>query len=199
MTPTTSTCHRSGFTLIELLVVIAIIGILAGILIPTLAAVNVAAKKTSSKVFFSQVELALLMYKTDYGYYPTQLQTSSNTDSAIIDLSDLDTSIKFIQATTGRNPDGTNLEAATQTLLNKRARSFISYSQTDFYIPESTNTPSNNQLADKFNNPNITVLLDSDGNGFITPPGNSTSYRRETGISVLGNPSEGTYTYSTFN
>ena len=60
----------SGFTLIELLMVIAIIGILAGILIPTVGAVRTQANLAASKAQLSNYVTAITMFKGEYGYYP---------------------------------------------------------------------------------------------------------------------------------
>lgn len=76
--------HRKAFTLIELLVVIAIIAILAAILFPVLAQARTAAKKTQGVSAMKQINLAMVMYATDYDdMYPRnddcQLNSSLNT------------------------------------------------------------------------------------------------------------------------
>jgi prepilin-type N-terminal cleavage/methylation domain-containing protein len=72
-----------GFTLIELLVVITIIGILAGIAIPTIAAVIQAAKKTEAKVFMSSLATSVANYQTEYNTYPP-FMSSIDPNNAIL-------------------------------------------------------------------------------------------------------------------
>ncbi len=55
-----------GFTLVELMTVIFIIGLLVGILIPSLTAVRNAAKKTSSKATLGALSTGLEAFKNDH-------------------------------------------------------------------------------------------------------------------------------------
>ncbi len=60
-----------AFTLIELLVVVAIVGILAGMLMPALSAVQAMARKTSCGNSLRQLHLATISYSVDQdGYLP---------------------------------------------------------------------------------------------------------------------------------
>ena len=58
---------NKAFTLIELLVVIAIIGILAGLLLPTLARAKMVAKSAQNKNNLKQIAGAFSMYSDDHG------------------------------------------------------------------------------------------------------------------------------------
>ena len=61
---------NGGFTLVELLVVIAIIGILAGILLPTLSAVKTRAKVANARTEMQGLATAIKSYEGDYNRYP---------------------------------------------------------------------------------------------------------------------------------
>jgi len=60
----------AAFTLIELLVVIGIIGILVGLLLPTLAKAKEKGRSINCVNNLKQIGTAMLMYVNDSGYYP---------------------------------------------------------------------------------------------------------------------------------
>ncbi len=67
---TTKKSKRNGFTLVELLVVIAIMSILTIIAVSQFQSAKRKSRDVQRKGDISAVSKALLMYYTDYGYFP---------------------------------------------------------------------------------------------------------------------------------
>ena len=68
---------KKGFTLIELLVVIAVIGILAAVVLASLNSTRSKARDTKRISDLKQVQVALELYRNDYGDYPSDVANSS--------------------------------------------------------------------------------------------------------------------------
>ena len=154
------TKKHSAFTLIELLMVIAIIGILAGILIPTVGAVRKQANVAASKAQLSNYINAIQMFKGEYNYLPFVAGGADTT----IDLSTDAQSVEFIETLSGRDDSG----ALVTTGGNRRSIAFHSFSESEFWINDA-DVVDQTLVADRFNNRSIKLRLDGDGDGFIDP------------------------------
>jgi prepilin-type N-terminal cleavage/methylation domain-containing protein len=62
--------HRQGFTLVELLVVMAVIGVLIGLLIPSVQAVRESARRFSCLSRLAQIGMAVHAYESHMGRFP---------------------------------------------------------------------------------------------------------------------------------
>lgn len=158
--------RKSAFTLIELLMVIGIVGVLAGILIPTVSAVQRQAKVAASKSQLLQYVNAIQLFKGEYGYYPFA-DAHVNSDGNIDSLPDINSlSDNFIQTLSGRDAADGGSERVGD---NRRKIEFHGFSVAEFYSqPDGTVDPT--KVADRFNNTNIYIVIDGDGDGQIKVP-----------------------------
>lgn len=76
---------RQGFTLMEILIAIAIIAILTAIGIVSYGSINRGARNAKRKSDIGQIQSALELYRSDFGYYPavntTSLDDASNLEN----------------------------------------------------------------------------------------------------------------------
>jgi len=72
---------RRGFTLMEILIAIAIIAILTAIGIVSYGSINRGARNAKRKSDIGQIQSALELYRSDFGYYPA-INTSAMNDAA---------------------------------------------------------------------------------------------------------------------
>ena len=71
---------KKGFTLMEILIAIAIIAILTAIGIVSYGSINKGARNAKRKSDIGQIQSALELYRSDFGYYPA-VNTSSLDDA----------------------------------------------------------------------------------------------------------------------
>ena len=70
---------KAGFTLIELLIVIVIMMFLAGITVPIVSSIQTNAKKGVTSAQISQLGIALKQFESDFGVFPSDRYTMSDT------------------------------------------------------------------------------------------------------------------------
>ncbi|MBC8554595.1 MAG: type II secretion system protein GspG [Candidatus Brocadiales bacterium] len=75
----TKNSSLTGFTLIELLIVIVIMMFLAGITVPIVSSIQTNAKKGVTSAQISQLGLALKQFESDFGVFPSDSYTTSDT------------------------------------------------------------------------------------------------------------------------
>lgn len=165
--------QKFGFTLIELLMVIAIIGILAGILIPTVGAVRKQANIAASKSQLSNYVTAINMFKGEYNYYPfpdAQVNGGKNVNALTDD---------FVETLSGRDEDG----SAVQEGGNRRSIAFHSFSESEFFLKDD-DTIDEGIIADRFNNSNIFIVIDDGVDNKVTVPKTSGGGTKEVKTAV---------------
>ncbi len=128
---------RAGFTLVELLVVIAIIGILAGMLLPVLAAVKKQALITKAKTEMADLVNAINAYDTEYGRFPL-----IKPEQAIAGSSDFTTGLVFGNGFRGDNAsyayDNNSNVVAILMDLEKYPNGNITSNNAHVYNPKQT-------------------------------------------------------------
>ncbi len=112
---------RSAFTLIDVLVSIAVIAVLVGLLVPSLASVNEAARRVVCQSNVRQIGLGLVMYADDYqGFLPPSVFLPTNplyrASQRPQDMILLRVPPELVSRSIGTNWDGTGLLYANDYL-----------------------------------------------------------------------------------
>ena len=157
---------QRGFTLVELLVVIAIIGILAAILLPVLGLVGDRARLAQTRAKYNQWSMALESYRFTYGFYPPAIPRQAEP----VPMDTPTASRDVVKALGGRNTDGTPLSPEDRRTHNRNQIEFYTFTDDDFLRGADGTVIGGEglRLADAFNNPNIFIQTDHDGNGRVT-------------------------------
>ena len=157
---------RQGFTLIELLTVIAIISILASILIPSVSMVKRNVNVAASKAVLSQYMNAIQTFRSEYNFLPFTDLVSNGRES--FNLASSNNSEIFVETLTARDAI-TNNELNQAIGGNRRRIRFYEFSDAEFY-EDDRGYVRRNQIVDRFNNRNIVIVLDVDGDGMVRVP-----------------------------
>ncbi len=160
----------SGFTLVELLAVVAIVGVLAGILIPSVGAARAASQRAQTRLQFAAWTVGFEAYRQEYGQYPplpggaaaALINTGAGTTPAADHW--------FHDALAGRHRDGSAL--ADSAPENPRRLRFLSFGENDFVSGSDVAVGENRNdelqlVRDAFANTAIAVVIDANLDGLI--------------------------------
>ncbi len=151
---------RKAFTLVELLIVITIIGVLVSLIVPAISNAQKSTLEATTRTLLTNMATALTQYQADYGYFPEFLTVAPR-----INLAEGSNSENCVKALTGKDSDGNALTPEDRKALNRRARTYITFNTKNLIKP---NAESPWRIVDSFENPNIYVCVDDDGDGFIS-------------------------------
>lgn len=150
--------RKQAFTLIELLMVIAIIGILAGILIPVVGKVKELGNIAASKSQLSAYVNAIGLFKGEYNYYPFPDAHGDGGES----IPDIGTD-EFVGALSATKVDGGRISREEGISNgNRKLIAFYDFAETEFIV-----TDDGKRVADRFENTNIFIAIDGNGDGLI--------------------------------
>jgi len=176
--------------LIELMTVIAIIGILAAVLMPTVASVRTSASRSKTRVQFSQWASAIEGFRHEYGYYPAFDPTNNVNGGATTSAGDMH---RFHDTLAGKRRDGTALPAANADATadppppesqNVHGIQFLQFTEQEVFSAAFSDPARRNLLHDAFENTDIAVLVDKNLDGVI----NDTDYPDKPTVSPPDNP-----------
>jgi prepilin-type N-terminal cleavage/methylation domain-containing protein len=167
-----------AFTLIELLTVVAIIGILAGILVPTIAGARTAANKAKSRAQFAQWTAAFEAFRQEYGTYPQFSASGAQHLVNAIATTEPGGNHLFHDVLAGVHRDGSQLSGATTGNptpalgQNTRRIRFVNFAEGDFVTLADVDAgrasaTQLNFIRDAFFNTQIAVVTDSNLDGVI--------------------------------
>jgi prepilin-type N-terminal cleavage/methylation domain-containing protein len=161
---------KKGFTLVELLMVVAIIGLLTSILSPNIWKVMRSATIASGKAQLFQYVNAIIQFEDEYGYYPF----ARGDKDYVIKFSDPEVAKEFIEIMSGRDAKTGKPKSVGG---NRKRVTFYDFSEKEFYIGDNEQTV-HTQLADGFNNKNLCIMIDGNGDGFLDPRPSLSSPKR---------------------
>ncbi len=142
--------NKSGFTLTELIVAMGIIAILAALLMPAAHRARQHVRKQRCKTMIASIEMALEMYRTDFGVYPPTGNRNGNTEAT----------------NWGATPPIVNLYGALTT--DRRGGPYIGFRPEEL---RTAGSPPRTEILDPWKNPYVFV---SSTGGQINPPWHNT-------------------------
>ncbi len=146
--------RENAFTLIEVLCVIGIVGILMGLLLPTMGMVRKSSLRTQTKAQFYQYIFALEKYFHEYGQYPWFFYDKDEVNLTAY-------SADFVKALSGHGvyPEYKDMTARERQKLNPKGIVFYHFDRTEF----------NDQglIVDAFGNSDICIIADTQQLGLL--------------------------------
>ena len=176
-----------GFTLIELLTVMAILGVLAGILIPTVRSARISANKAKTRAQFGQWSAGFEQFRQEYGTYPQLFQNAAQKLVNQGASTQPTGNHLFHDILAGVRRDGQPLTGATTGTptpalgQNKNRIRFVTFTDADFVTPMDVTAGRGtaqqaNLLRDAFYNTVIAVVTDTNLDGLINGRDTSGGY-----------------------
>lgn len=165
---------RDAFTMIELLVVVAVIGILVGIVLPSLSTAKIKARKMKTHADTKSIEMAIKNYLNEYGRYPLQDDGEESSGDITSPSGSINDKYKELMGVLLNTEDIGNVDLDEE---NPRRRLFLELNE------QSVNE--DGVLLDPWENP-YQVIMDYDFNDKIEIAALATNLNRGVAVWSLG-------------